>query len=233
MIQPQTIYDPLQDKKSSLQLIDFMGGELSIVNDARASFNKESQQLTDKDIKLIHYLIEHKHFSPLRSTVFKFKVRAPLFLARQWWKHVVASSHTEEQQSWNESSFRYIDFTDNCQFYIPLEFRQQSKNNKQGSDGVCPDSDKAKRIYENLCLQSKFAYQDLLSFGVCKEQARAVLVPSIYTTWVWTVSLQSLLNFIELRSGTDAQSEIQLYSNILQQIITPLVPNVVTAFNLK
>jgi thymidylate synthase (FAD) len=76
--------DPLQDNKSKITLLNCMGSDLDVVNDARASFNKQSETLTEKDVKLIYYLIKHKHFSPLRGVVFKFKVKAPLFLCRQW-----------------------------------------------------------------------------------------------------------------------------------------------------
>ncbi|MGL5077724.1 MAG: FAD-dependent thymidylate synthase, partial [Waterburya sp.] len=112
-------YDPLDDGKSYIKLVDFMGGDLAIVNDARTSFDRESVKLTEKDIKLINYLIKHKHYSPLRSTVFKFKVKAPLFICRQWFKHTVASSFTESQDSWNEKSFRYTDLSEDAEFYIP------------------------------------------------------------------------------------------------------------------
>jgi thymidylate synthase (FAD) len=228
----KTIYDPLQDGISSIQLIDFMGGELAIVNDARASFNKESTELTSKDKKLIKYLIEHKHFSPLRSTVFKFKVKAPLFLCRQIWKHVIASSHIEEQISHNETSFRYTEVTDSNEFYIPAVFRLQSKDNKQATEGNLNASSNqmARTIYKEQCEDSFRAYQQLLQMGVGREQARGVLVPSVYTTWVWTVSLQALLNFIELREGAGAQSEIQLYAQTIKVIIADLVPTVLDVY---
>ncbi|NBO31843.1 MAG: hypothetical protein EBV05_09685 [Cyanobacteria bacterium WB6_1B_304] len=100
--------DPLADNKSRIELLAFLGGDLDIVNDARASFEKTSQQLNPQDIKLIHYLAKHQHTSPFRGTVFKFKVKAPLFICRQWWKHVIASNHNDEQLGWNEKSFRLI-----------------------------------------------------------------------------------------------------------------------------
>jgi thymidylate synthase ThyX len=96
------ILDPLNDGKSKLELIDHMGNDLSVVNDARASFEKESETLTERDEKLIRYLIKHQHTSPFRGVVFKFKVKAPLFCCRQWWKHVMASNHNDEQMGWNE-----------------------------------------------------------------------------------------------------------------------------------
>lgn len=225
--------DPLGDGISQLQLVDFMGGELAIVNDARASFNKQSTELTDKDKKLIKYLITHKHYSPLRSTVFKFKAKVPLYISRQWWKHTVASSYTEQQQSWSEQSLRYIDLSDKAEFYIPREFRKQSSNNKQATDGLLnPENNQlALDIYTKLCGESYMAYEELIKLGVGREQARGVLVPSVYTTFVWTVSLQALLNFLELRLGEGAQSEIVAYAQAIKDIITPLVPTVLEAYN--
>ena len=104
--------DPLNDGKSRIELIDSMGNDLSIVNDARASFAKTSDNLDEKDIRLINYLIKHEHTSPFRGVTFKFKVKAPLYICRQWWKHVIASNHNEEQLGWNEKSFRYLEIFD-------------------------------------------------------------------------------------------------------------------------
>jgi len=218
--------DPLNDGKSRIELINSMGNDLSIVNDARASFDKSSNVLSDKDIKLINYLIKHKHTSPFRGVVFKFKVNAPLYICRQWWKHVIASNHNEEQLGWNEKSFRYVSIDDSNEFYIPPTFRQQSKNNKQATIGSLePEANaKAIAIYKQQCDTSYHAYTQLLELGVGREQARGVLVPSVYTSWVWTVSLQALLNFIGLRLGAGAQSEIGAYASAIVELIEPIVP---------
>lgn len=218
--------DPLNDGKSRIELIDSMGGDLSIVNDARASFDKSSLELDEKDIKLIKYLIKHEHTSPFRGVTFKFKVKAPLYVCRQWWKHVIASNHNEEQLGWNEKSFRYVSIDDSNEFYIPQTFRQQSKNNKQATTGSLePElNQKAIAIYQEQCQQSYQAYSQLLELGVGREQARGVLVPSVYTSWVWTVSLQALLNFVGLRLGAGAQSEIGAYAQAITELIEPIVP---------
>ena len=218
--------DPLNDGKSRIELIDSMGNDLSIVNDARASFEKTSDNLSDKDTKLINYLIKHEHTSPFRGVTFKFKVKAPLYICRQWWKHVIASNHNEEQLGWNEKSFRYVAIDDSNEFYIPPNFRQQSKNNKQATFGSLDReiNDKAISIYQQQCEASYQAYASLLELGVGREQARGVLVPSVYTSWVWTVSLQALLNFIGLRLGAGAQSEIGAYASAIVELIEPIVP---------
>ena len=218
--------DPLKDNKSRIELIDSMGNDLSIVNDARASFDKASDNLDEKDIKLINYLIKHEHTSPFRGVVFKFKVKAPLYICRQWWKHVIASNHNEEQLGWNEKSFRYVAIDDSNEFYIPPTFRQQSKNNKQATVGsLDPEvNSKAIALYKQQCESSYQAYASLLELGVGREQARGVLVPSVYTSWVWTVSLQALLNFVGLRLGAGAQSEIGAYAQAIVELIEPIVP---------
>lgn len=225
--------DPLNDGKSKIELIDYLGNDLSIVNDARASFEKSSDYLNDQDIKLINYLIKHEHTSPFRGVVFKFKVKAPLYICRQWWKHVIASNHNEEQLGWNEKSFRYVAIDDSNEFYLPPIFRKQSKNNKQATTGSLESelNQKAIAIYQQQCENSYQAYSQLLALGVGREQARGVLVPAVYTSWVWTVSLQALLNFIGLRLGTGAQSEIGSYAQAIVELIEPIVPVSMSAWS--
>ena len=221
-----TWIDPLKDGKSKIELIDSMGSDLSVVNDARASFAKSSEELNQKDIKLINYLIKHQHTSPFRGVVFKFKIKAPLYICRQWWKHVIASNHNDEQLGWNEKSFRYVSIDNSNEFYIPKTFRQQSANNKQATEGMLDEESslKALAIYSQQCHASYQAYQQLLELGVGREQARGVLIPSVYTSWVWTVSLQAVLHFIGLRRGAGAQSEIGAYAKAITELIKPIVP---------
>lgn len=223
--------DPLGDGKSSLQLVDYMGGDLAIVNDARASYEKVSTELKQKDIDLILFLITHQHLSPLRGTVFKFKVRAPIFVCRQFWKHAVASSHIEDQLQHNEKSFRYREALDSEDYYLPSQFSAQSKTNKQGSSGTLEPRENALAIaeYQSICDASFLSYQRLIDLGVSREQARGVLAPAFYTSWVWTCSLQSLLNFIQLRKGEGAQSEIRFYAEALEDLIRPIVPYAIAA----
>lgn len=224
--------DPLGDGKSRIQLIDYMGSDLSVVNDARASFEKESTELTERDIKLIHYLIAHEHTSPLRGAVFKFKVKAPLFVCRQWWKHVIASNHNDEQLGWNEKSFRYVAVDDSNEFYIPEHFRTQSRDNKQSTDGYLGthDNEACKSIFREVCEYTYQSYRLLLDIGVGREQARGVLAPSFYTSWVWTASLQSTLHFIDLRIGKGAQSEITKYASAIHQLVLPIIPETIKAY---
>jgi thymidylate synthase (FAD) len=226
------VLDPLGDGKSQIELIAHMGTDIDVVNDARASFDRASEELSEKDIKLIRYLIKHKHTSPFRGVVFKFKVKAPLFICRQWWKHVIASNHNEEQLGWNEKSFRYVPIDDSGDFYVPQVFRQQSENNKQATEGAMEGdvAQQAAMIYEQQCQASFDAYTQLLELGVGREQARGILVPSVYTSWVWTVSLQSLLHFVGLRLGKGAQQEIGAYAEAIFDIVQDIVPETIKAW---
>ena len=127
---------------------------------------------------------------------------------------------------WNEKSFRYVAIDDSNEFYIPKTFRKQAKSNKQATSGELEESQnlEAIAIYEQQCQASYKAYSKLLDLGIGREQARGVLVPSVYTSWVWTVSLQALLHFIDLRRGAGAQSEIGAYAQAIIELIKPIVP---------
>jgi thymidylate synthase (FAD) len=229
---PKMHLDPLQDCISRIELIDSMGNDLSVVNDARASFDRSSSELNEKELKLINYLIKFRHFSPLRGVVFKFKVKAPIYICRQWVKHIVASAHVDEQLQHNEKSFRYVDILDSPEYYIPKFFSTQSSSNKQGSGKPLPneDNNRAIAIYKEACEYSFDSYKALLDLGVSREQARGVLNPAFYTSWVWTTSLQSVLNFIQLRKGKGAQSEIARYAECIERLIQPRVPETIKAW---
>lgn len=217
---------PLGDEIGYVELLYSMGNDLSVVNDARASYDKESFHFDEKDAKLLKYLIKHEHWSPFRGVVFKFRVKAPLFVCRQWWKHHISSAHVDDQNQWNELSLRYVDMSDKAEFYIPSEFRGQSKSNKQkGDTTVTPSTQKySELIYKNSCEIAFNTYKDLIEEGICREQARGVLPTSIYTTFVWTVSLQALLNFLYLRKGSGAQDEIVRYAQEIERLIEPIIP---------
>lgn len=218
---------PLNDETGCIELIAHMGDDLTIVNDARVSYGKEKTSLDEKDKKLISYLLEHKHYSPLRGVVFKFLVVAPLFVCRQWWRHSIASCYVEEQRGWNEQSLRYVEVKDS--FYIP-DMRSQSKTNKQGSGSLLANNQKLKLEYSAFLKSSYDFYQKLLAEGVSREIARTILPSNIYTQFRWTVSLQSLLYFIELRNSPDSQWEIQQYAFALSEILKDHVPYTFEAY---
>ena len=223
--------DPLGDGKSSLRLLDSMGNSLSVVNDARQSFDAESTEWTERDGKLLGYLAKHHHTSPFRGVVFKWSVKAPLFIARQWWKHTVASTFVDDQLGWNEKSFRYC-AADEAEFYIPIEFLQQSEDNRQASAGPLSGTSQALALaqYAQAVEACKQAYAGLLLIGVSKEQARAILPSALYTSFVWTCSLQALFHFISLRIGHGAQGEIVAYAKALLELGRPVAPEAFDAF---
>lgn len=217
---------PLNDQIGSIELIEFMGSDLTIINDARVSYGKQKDNFDLKDLNLLDYLIKHEHYSPLRGVVFKFLVTAPLFVCRQWWRHSIASSYIDDQRGWNEQSLRYVEISEN--FYIP-QMRKQSDKNKQSSEKEVVDAELLTE-YKNTLKQTYSCYQNLLNKGISREVARTILPSSVYTQFRWTASLQTLLYFIHLRNSVDSQWEIQKYAKAIKTLITPHVPRTIEAY---
>lgn len=221
--------DPLQDGISRLELVGVMGSDKDVVSDARTSYAKDrGSEFNERDYQLLVYLLKNKHTSPLRGSALKFTVKAPLFICRQWWKHVVASAAIEEQVGWNEQSFRYTVAT--REFYVPKQLFGQSSVNKQQSDAPLSNSEELLSAYRRAMKHNADIYDYLLEQGTSREQARAVLPPAVYTTWVWTASLQSVLHFIALRDGHGAQAEIARYARDIEVITTQYFPRTIEAF---
>ena len=204
----------MQTKKNDLgfvELVESMGDALSIVNAARISFGRsQAGELTEKDKRLIKYLWRNKHTSPFRHVCFKFHIKAPIFILRQWMKHQVGCS-------WNEISGRYVKFDPS--FYEPEKFRIQSTKVKQGSGGPIENQLNACSIYNDSINQSYSAYERLLEAGVCREQARTVLPLSLFSQCYWTASLHAVIHFLNLRLKKDAQLEIRLYAEAVREIL--------------
>lgn len=211
-----------------VRLVNNMGSELDIVNAARASFEKEVSSLDEKDLRLLEFLIEHKHDSCLRHNALTFEIYAPLMIARQWYKHAVGSTHLDEQLGWNESSRRYI--TEDEKFYIPRadQWRSSPENKKQGS-GEAIDKYQATKYSQQMNLLVEKAhrlYLDALAEGVAPEQARLFLPAySMYVRWRWTASLNAVLHFLSLRLKGGAQYEIREYADAINTIVSDLYPN--------
>jgi thymidylate synthase (FAD) len=217
-----------------IKLVNNMGSDLDIVNSARTSFDKEVFSLEDKDISLINFLVKYKHDSTLRHCVMTFEVYAPLMVARQWYKSVVASTHLDDQMGWNESSRRYI--TENEVFYIPGtgEWRSAPENRKQGSgDAVSPDigAKYLQRLRASVD-RGLMDYKQALEDGIAPEQARLLLPAyAMYVRWRWTASLNAVLHFLSLRNKDDAQYEIAEYARAIDKLIHQHYPNTTKAWN--
>jgi thymidylate synthase (FAD) len=201
-----------------VRLVDMMGSDLSVVNAARVSFGKRKEHFEDKDKKLIQYLAKHEHTSPFRHAYVQFHVKAPIFVFRQWMKHQIGCS-------WNEISGRYVEFPDD-EFFTPASFRQQSKDNKQGSEGEIDPMHRetARSAYEMACKHAVTEYKKLLALGVCREQARCILPLGLYSEVYWTTSLQAAAHFIRLRSESHAQWEIQQYAHAVRSLVENAFP---------
>lgn len=211
--------------KGYVRLVDAMGSDLTIVNAARVSYDKQKFEIDAKDERLIDFLIREGHTSPFRHASLQFEVYAPLMVARQWWKQVVGSDHTMD--AWNESSRRYI--TEEPVFYIPdyVEWRSAPANSKQGSGapvdyqtGVALTDDLIDYIDTGVKL-----YEQAIHDGVCAEQARLFLPAyGMYVRWYWTASLQSVLHFLDQRLESDAQKEIQDYAKAVKELVEEKFP---------
>lgn len=211
--------------KGFINVIDKLGSDLTVVNSARVSFGKRKEVFDDKDRKLVDYLAKHKHWSPFRHLMVQFHVKAPEFVMRQWYKHVVGiettSSSSTKDHAWNEISGRYVPVTD---FYEPGAWRKQSENNKQASEGLIDEQRSAATIFEIAMKQAIESYEKLLELGVAKEQARMILPLNQYTEVYWTASFQAIMNFIELRDEDTAQWEIREYAKAMKELMLEIYP---------
>ncbi len=214
-----------------VSLVDHMGSDLTVVNAARVSFGKRVEKLGASDKKLIQYLAEHKHYSPFRHVQLQFHIKMPEFLARQFYKHQVGCSYTSAEQAfpdtpWNEISGRYVDMSE-VEFHVPGSWRQQSKDNKQASDGVITDPATCWSLgsqMNSLLDSTRDLYRQFREAGVAKEQARMILPLSFYTEFYWTASLQAVANLLILRDHPGAQGEIQEYAKAIKELADHIAP---------
>lgn len=185
-----------------VELISYWGSDLMVINAARVSFGKQKKEINEKDIKLIKFLKEHKHISVFRHPQLQFRITCPIFVERQLFKHQVGMSA-------NSISGRYVDFSDSYFSFKNGEWREQSTDSKQGSGELIADinQNKCTIIQNNVIEFCKNSYDQLLSLGIAKEQARIILPLCLNTTFIWTGSLLSFLHLWELRLKKDAQKE--------------------------
>jgi len=182
-----------------VELIDHFGSDNMIVDVARVSYDKKAENYTDEqNKKLVKFLWNHKHTSPFRHPTLQFRITCPIYVERQLFKHQVGISV-------NSISGRYVDFSDT--YGTISEWRKQSENSKQGSDGPVANQLACKKIEKKVIDTCKQAYSMLLDLGVSKEQARTVLPLCLNTSFVWTGTMLAFMHMCALRLKPDAQAE--------------------------
>jgi len=214
-----------------VRLVDVMGSDLTVVNSARVSYDKESSEMSEKDERLIKFLAREQHTSPFRHAMLQFEIYSPLMVCRQHFKYLAGSSFQEgsgdNMQAWNESSRRYI--TEDATFYIPKpwEWREAPENSKQGSGDLIDDY--AGGWYTNALMdyvkKGEELYERAMKDGICAEQARLFLPAyGMYVRYYWTASLQSVAHFLNQRLAHDSQVEIQEYAKAVYTLVKPKFP---------
>ena len=204
---------------------DVMGDDRTVANAARVSFDKKTEELTERDERLIRFLAREGHDSPFRHATLQFEIYAPLMIARQWFKYIVGSDHTMD--AWNESSRRYV--TEEPAFYVPEPdaWRSYPENTKQGSGEPIDASDGLDftEALERLIEEGEGMYRKAMDAGIAPEQARLFLPAyGMMVRWYWTASLQSVAHLIRQRTAPDAQYEFRLYAEAVKALASEKFP---------
>jgi len=201
-----------------------MADDLSVVNGARVSFARHKTEMDDSDAGLIRFLMRERHGTPFEHNSFRFHIRAPIFVAREWFRHRVGS--------FNEFSMRYAKATDD--FYVPGPDDVRSQVGKPGAysfEPVEPDIAETTREEMRAVYEAAFsAYERLVDLGVARELARSVLPVGAYTEFYWTVNARALMNFLSLRNSETAQREIRRYAEAAEQFLAEKMPITYAAF---
>jgi len=201
-----------------VEYLDSMGDDLSVANAARVSFGKWKKEFDQRDARLIAYLAEHRHDSPFFHPHVQLRITAPIFVARQWWRHQIGVAR-------NEVSRRYV--SDEPAFYRVTRWRKRPADSiKQGSGGDMDPHQQfsIKRKVDDVQHQCRMLYENLIERGVAPEQARSVLPQSMYTQWVETGSLAYYARACRLRKAAEAQGEIQELARMVESEVQPLFP---------
>jgi len=204
--------------KGFVELLSVMGTDQTAVDSARISTGGFNKTPSEKDIQLLNYLMANEHATPFEQIEYRFRVKAPIFVFREWHRHRTAHI--------NEESGRYKELK--REYYIPSVFRLQSTNNKQSSYGKL-DSDIEKfliKSYTKSCEDSFDRYNTFLRSGMAREQARMLLPLSTYSSMVWKCDLRNLIHFLSLRMSDDAQWEIRQYANVIAEMVKQQTPKI-------
>jgi thymidylate synthase (FAD) len=207
-----------------VRLDEAMADDLSVVNGARVSFARHKTELDDSDAGLIRFLMRERHGTPFEHNAFRFHIRAPIFVAREWFRHRVGS--------FNEFSMRYARATDD--FYVPAPEDVRTQVGKPGAYSFEPVPDdvaettreELRQVYE----AAYAAYEKLVELGVARELARAALPVGAYTEFYWTVNARALMNFVSLRAADTAQREIRRYAEAVERLFAERMPVTHAAF---
>jgi len=206
----------IEDGKGFIELLEVFGDDLTVVNAARVSFHKESHELSLRDEKLIQYLAKHQHMSPFFHPIIRFRIKMPIFVAREWWRHTVGFTR-------NEVSRRYVD--DMPDIFVPNNLRMRDNNLKQGSKKeAIEENQKFVQQMQNFCDKALEYYELLLKSGVCPEQARMILPQSMHTEFIETASLGGYARLVQLRVDAAAQREIQQYAWLIDSLLKEQFP---------
>ena len=200
----------------SVELLETFGSDLTVVNAARVSLGKEVTEFTEKDARLLSYLAEHDHISPFFHPQARFRLKMPIWMAREWFRHTVGFSR-------NEVSRRYVD--EMPEFFVPDALRTRSATKKQGSNDDVHDQDELFRQFmEEDCTKALSTYALLIGQGVCPEQARMVLPQAMMTEFIETGSLAAYARLVKLRTGPDAQKEIRDVAQMVSKAMSEAFP---------
>jgi thymidylate synthase (FAD) len=207
-----------------VRLDDAMASDLSVVNGARVSFARHKTEMDESDEGLIRFLMRERHASPFEHSVFRFHVRAPLFVAREWFRHRFSS--------FNEFSMRYAKATDD--FYVPEPEDVRSQVGKPGAysfEPVEPElAETAREELRSVYEEAYSTYTRLVDLGIARELARLVMPMGAYTEFYWTVNARSLMNFVSLRAAESAQREIRRYAEACERSFAEKMPVTHAAF---
>jgi thymidylate synthase (FAD) len=209
---------PLLDGTGFVELLDTFGDDLTVVNAARVSFAKESAILEPRDTKLINYLADHHHITPFFHPQARFRIKMPIYVAREWFRHTVGFAR-------NEVSRRYVDDKPEC-YVPPLEqLRERDTNKKQGSKSTPIEAaTEVKEKIREFNEQSIGIYETLLELKLAPEVARGVLPQSMYTEFIETGSLSAYARLCALRTDPQAQVEIQVYAKAVSELLETRFP---------
>ena len=198
-----------------VQFIDKMGSDLSVVNAARVSYAKTKEVFDLKDEKLIKFLAQHNHWSPFGHASIQFRIKAPVFVARQLVKHQVGLV-------WNEVSRRYVDYQP--ELFEPKSWRGRPQNSKQGSDGEVELDMNDKHRLKTTMEQCLIIYDSFIKMGIAPEQARMILPQSMMTEWYWSGTLYAFARVCNLRCAKDTQEETRDVANKISDICAEKFP---------